>query len=46
MDMLGQLVVLICAAEGIVFIGPTPQQMRDFGLKHTARELAEANAVP
>ena len=26
-----------CAAHGIVFIGPTPEQMRDFGLKHTAR---------
>src|SRR5258705_3589319 len=26
-----------CAANGIVFIGPTPQQMREFGLKHTAR---------
>ncbi len=35
-----------CAAAGIVFIGPTPAQMRDFGLKHTARELAAANAVP
>jgi len=35
-----------CEAAGIVFIGPTPQQMRDFGLKHTARELAEKNSVP
>jgi urea carboxylase len=35
-----------CEAAGIVFIGPTPQQMRDFGLKHTARELAEKNGVP
>src|SRR4029450_11018621 len=35
-----------CEAEGIVFIGPTPQNMRDFGLKHTARELAIASAVP
>ena len=26
-----------CEAEGIAFIGPTPMQMRDFGLKHTAR---------
>ena len=32
-----------CEAAGIAFIGPTPQQMRDFGLKHTARELAEKN---
>jgi urea carboxylase len=35
-----------CEAAGIAFIGPTPQQMRDFGLKHTARELAKTNGVP
>ncbi len=35
-----------CAAAGIVFIGPTPQQMRDFGLKHTARALAQQAGVP
>ena len=35
-----------CAEAGIVFIGPSPAQMRAFGLKHTARELAERNAVP
>ncbi|MDY6944848.1 MAG: urea carboxylase, partial [Pseudomonadota bacterium] len=35
-----------CAEAGIVFIGPTPQQMRSFGLKHTARELARAHDVP
>src|SRR5208283_344300 len=35
-----------CKCEGIVFIGPTPQQMRDFGLKHAARELAKRNQVP
>jgi urea carboxylase len=35
-----------CAEAGIVFVGPTPGQMRDFGLKHTARELAEAAQVP
>lgn len=35
-----------CAAEGIAFIGPTPHQMRAFGLKHTARELALQNGVP
>ncbi len=35
-----------CAEQGIVFIGPTPQQMRDFGLKHTAREIAAKNGVP
>ena len=35
-----------CEAAGIAFVGPTPQQMRDFGRKHTARALAEANGVP
>ncbi|MEW5789274.1 MAG: urea carboxylase [Pseudomonadota bacterium] len=35
-----------CAAAGIAFIGPSPAQMRAFGLKHTARDLAEANGVP
>ncbi|HVU05585.1 MAG TPA: urea carboxylase [Polyangiaceae bacterium] len=31
---------------GIAFIGPTADQIRQFGLKHTARELAEAAKVP
>ena len=35
-----------CAAHDVVFIGPTPQQMRDFGLKHTARQIAAQNGVP
>ena len=35
-----------CARAGIAFIGPTPAQMRAFGLKHTARELAAASGVP
>ncbi len=35
-----------CENAGIVFIGPTPAQMRAFGLKHTAREIARANGVP
>jgi len=35
-----------CAGNGIAFIGPTPQHMRDFGLKHTAREIAAKNGVP
>jgi urea carboxylase len=35
-----------CAAAGVVFVGPTPQQMRSFGLKHTAREIAHAHEVP
>lgn len=35
-----------CEAAGIIFIGPTPQQMTSFGLKHEARRLAEENGVP
>ncbi|WAC48272.1 urea carboxylase [Asticcacaulis sp. SL142] len=35
-----------CAAEGIVFIGPTPDNIRAFGLKHTARDMAQALGVP
>src|SRR6266404_232451 len=35
-----------CEAAGIAFIGPTPQQVRDFGLKHVARALAAQNDVP
>jgi urea carboxylase len=35
-----------CAAAGIVFIGPTPDNIRTFGLKHSARALAAAHAVP
>jgi len=34
------------AAEGITFIGPHPRHLRDFGLKHTARDLAQAAGVP
>jgi urea carboxylase len=34
------------AAAGIVFIGPGPRHLREFGLKHTARELAEKAGVP
>ncbi|WP_068087589.1 urea carboxylase [Novosphingobium rosa] len=35
-----------CAAAGIVFIGPTPENIRTFGLKHSARALAQAHGVP
>ncbi|MDR3481334.1 MAG: urea carboxylase [Burkholderiaceae bacterium] len=35
-----------CEAAGLVFVGPTAQQMRDFGLKHAAREIAEKANVP
>ena len=34
-----------CGEAGIVFIGPTAEQMRNFGLKHLARELAFRNGV-
>jgi urea carboxylase len=34
-----------CEAQGLTFIGPTSAQIRNFGLKHRARELAAANAV-
>jgi urea carboxylase len=35
-----------CEAAGIAFIGPTAQQMSAFGLKHTARDLAQQHGVP
>jgi urea carboxylase len=35
-----------CEAEGIAFVGPTPEQMRQFGLKHTARAIAQTHDVP
>jgi len=34
------------AASGIRFIGPRPEHLRVFGLKHTAREAALACGVP
>ncbi|HQT62882.1 MAG: urea carboxylase [Acidocella sp. 20-57-95] len=34
------------AAAGIAFIGPQPAHLRDFGLKHTARALAQQAGVP
>ena len=35
-----------CEREGVVFLGPTPAQMEAFGLKHSARELAQKAGVP
>src|SRR5215208_1991936 len=35
-----------CAHAGVVFIGPKPEQMRSFGLKHMGREIAAAHGVP
>lgn len=35
-----------CAENGIVFVGPTPENMRTFGLKHSARALAASHGVP
>ncbi|RZG75822.1 urea carboxylase [Acinetobacter sp. WCHAc060025] len=36
----------LCEAQGIVFLGPNSAQMKSFGLKHTARELAIQANVP
>jgi urea carboxylase len=38
--------VRACEAAGLVFLGPTPQQIEAFGLKHRARELARGSGVP
>src|SRR3954465_12499842 len=35
-----------CREKGITFIGPTPEQMELFGLKHSAREIAVKADVP
>ncbi|MFZ2526350.1 MAG: urea carboxylase [Rhodococcus sp. (in: high G+C Gram-positive bacteria)] len=35
-----------CEDAGIAFVGPTPEQLRVFGDKHTAREAARAVDVP
>ena len=34
------------ASEGIAFIGPRPEHIRDFGLKHSARAIAARCGVP
>ncbi|MFL1550755.1 urea carboxylase [Pseudomonas sp. D47] len=35
-----------CESAGIAFVGPTPEQLRVFGLKHTARTLAKQHQIP
>src|SRR5262245_50216462 len=35
-----------CAHAGVVFLGPTGDQMRALGLKHTARDIARAQGAP
>ena len=35
-----------CEAAGITFVGPTPDQIRQFGHKHTSREIARKAGVP
>lgn len=35
-----------CEKAGIVFLGPTPEQIRLFGKKHTAREIAARCQAP
>ena len=35
-----------CEQEGIIFIGPTAEQILEFGLKHRARDLAQKAEVP
>lgn len=34
------------ATAGIVFVGPSPESIESFGLKHTARDLATMAGVP
>jgi len=35
-----------CETAGLAFVGPTPEQMRTFGLKHEARRIAGESGVP
>ncbi|ROO25343.1 urea carboxylase [Salinisphaera orenii MK-B5] len=38
--------IAACEQAGLVFLGPTADQIRDFGLKHEARAIAEDAGVP
>lgn len=38
--------VELCEQNGLVFLGPTPEQMNVFGLKHSARDIAQKSGVP
>jgi urea carboxylase len=38
--------VALCEQNGLVFLGPTADQMNRFGLKHSAREIALKANVP
>ena len=38
--------ITACDAAGLVFLGPTAEQIQQFGLKHEARALAEKAGVP
>lgn len=38
--------VKACEENNIVFIGPNSTHIEDFGLKHTARQIAKDNLVP
>jgi len=38
--------VQACEDNGIVFIGPNSKHIEEFGLKHTARQIAKDNDVP
>lgn len=35
-----------CAEAGVIFVGPHPEHLADFGLKHVARDLARRAGVP
>ena len=35
-----------CAEAGITFVGPRPEHLSDFGLKHIARDLARRAGLP